>query len=134
MDLSPLQKEKVLKNSLEEALTWKSSVKCDSCHLPMRRGSEVKSLGGTGIFFTMYSQTTSILYFSWAEIGIIGAPSATVPTLTNFRKNKILGSYKTWSIQLLDKVIRANRGINIPTQMPVSKQKVVYRNMTIFYL
>jgi hypothetical protein len=30
----------------------------------MRRGSEVKSLGGTGIFFTIYSQTTSILYFS----------------------------------------------------------------------
>lgn len=65
MDLSPLQKEKVLINSLEgEALMWKSSVKYDSCHLPMRRGSEVKSLGGTGIFFTMYSQTTSILYFS----------------------------------------------------------------------
>lgn len=74
---------------------WKSSVKRDSYHLPMRRGSEVKSLGGTGIFFTMYSQTTSILYFNWAEIGIIGAPSATVPTLTNFRKIKILGSYKT---------------------------------------
>lgn len=27
----------------------------------------------------MYSHTTSILHFNWAEIGITGAPSATVP-------------------------------------------------------
>ena len=27
----------------------------------------------------MYSQITSMLYLSWAEIGMIGAPSATVP-------------------------------------------------------
>ncbi len=47
--------------------------------LPMSRGSEVKSLMGTGIFLTMYSQTTSMLYFSCAEIGMMGAPSATVP-------------------------------------------------------
>uniref|UniRef100_A0A0E9XF51 Uncharacterized protein n=1 Tax=Anguilla anguilla TaxID=7936 RepID=A0A0E9XF51_ANGAN len=47
--------------------------------ITMRRGSEVKSLMGTGIFFTMYSHTTSMLYFSWAEMGMMGAPSATVP-------------------------------------------------------
>ena len=47
-------------------------------------GSEVKSLCGTGIFFMMYSQTTSMLYFSWAEMGITGAPSATVPSM-NFK-------------------------------------------------
>ena len=39
----------------------------------------MKSLMGTGIFLTMYSQTTSMLYFSWAEIGITGDPSAMVP-------------------------------------------------------
>lgn len=39
----------------------------------------MKSRTGTGIFFTMYSHTTSMLYFSWAEIGMMGAPSATVP-------------------------------------------------------
>jgi len=39
----------------------------------------VKSLIGTGIFLVMYSHSTSMLYFSCAEIGIIGAPSATVP-------------------------------------------------------
>lgn len=43
-------------------------------------GSEVKSLKGTGIFFVMYSHKTSILYFNCAEIGITGAPSATVPS------------------------------------------------------
>ena len=59
-----------------------------SYHLPISRGSEVKSLGGTGIFFTMYSQTTSILYFSWAEIGIIGAPSATVPIQQHLERSK----------------------------------------------
>jgi hypothetical protein len=32
-----------------------------------------------GIFFTMYSQMTSILYFSCADIGTTGAPWATVP-------------------------------------------------------
>lgn len=47
--------------------------------LPMSLGSDVKSLMGTGIFLTMYSQTTSMLYFSCAEIGMMGAPSATVP-------------------------------------------------------
>ena len=46
---------------------------------PMSLGSEVKSLTGTGIILVIYSQMTSILYFSWAEIGMIGAPSATVP-------------------------------------------------------
>lgn len=41
----------------------------------------MKSLKGTGIFFVMYSHKTSILYLSCAEIGITGAPSATVPNL-----------------------------------------------------
>ena len=41
----------------------------------------MKSLIGTGIFFSIYSHTTSILYLSWAEIGIMGAPSATVPSI-----------------------------------------------------
>lgn len=45
----------------------------------MSRGSDVKSLTGTGIFLTMYSQTTSMLYFSCADMGMMGAPSATVP-------------------------------------------------------
>ena len=47
--------------------------------LPMSLGSEVKSRMGTGIFLTMYSHTTSMLYLSWAEMGMMGAPSATVP-------------------------------------------------------
>mmetsp|Transcript_7218 Transcript_7218/g.21664 ORF Transcript_7218/g.21664 Transcript_7218/m.21664 type:complete len:201 (+) Transcript_7218:228-830(+) len=42
-------------------------------------GGEVKSLTGTGIFFTMYSLTASMLYLSCAEIGITGLPSAMVP-------------------------------------------------------
>ena len=45
----------------------------------MSLGCDVKSLTGIGIFLQMYSQMTSMLYFSWAEIGMIGAPSATVP-------------------------------------------------------
>lgn len=52
---------------------------CVFFFLPMSLGSDVKSLMGTGIFLTMYSQTTSMLYFSCAEIGMMGAPSATVP-------------------------------------------------------
>lgn len=52
---------------------------CVLFFLPMSLGSDVKSLMGTGIFLTMYSQTTSMLYFSCAEIGMMGAPSATVP-------------------------------------------------------
>lgn len=54
-----------------------------SVYIPISLGSDVKSRKGTGIFFTIYSQTTSMLYFSWAEIGIIGAPSATVPKPTS---------------------------------------------------
>lgn len=34
---------------------------------------------GTGIFFTMYSHTASMLYLSCAEMGTTGAPSAMVP-------------------------------------------------------
>ncbi len=47
--------------------------------LPISLGSEVKSLKGIGILLVMYSQMTSMLYLSWAEIGTTGAPSATVP-------------------------------------------------------
>ena len=49
---------------------------------PMRRGAEMKSRTGTGIFLQMYSQITSMLYFSWAEMGTTGAPSAMVPMAT----------------------------------------------------
>lgn len=42
-------------------------------------GGSIKFLSGMGIFFTIYSHTTSILYFSCAEMGTTGAPSATVP-------------------------------------------------------
>lgn len=41
-------------------------------------GGDTKFLSGIGIFLTMYSHTTSMLYFSCAETGTIGAPSATV--------------------------------------------------------
>ena len=47
--------------------------------LPINLGSDIKSLLGTGIFLTIYSHITSILYLSWADTGIIGAPSAIVP-------------------------------------------------------
>ena len=47
--------------------------------MTMSLGLEVKSLIGMGIFLERYSQITSMLYLSWAEIGMIGAPSATVP-------------------------------------------------------
>ena len=40
-------------------------------------------LTGTGIFLTMYSQTASTLYFSCADIGTIGAPSAIVPWIND---------------------------------------------------
>lgn len=42
-------------------------------------GEAVKSRTGTGILLIMYSATTSILYLSCAEMGTMGAPSATVP-------------------------------------------------------
>ena len=47
--------------------------------MTISRGSEVKFRDGTGIVFTMYSFTASILYFSCAEMGTIGEDSATVP-------------------------------------------------------
>ena len=47
--------------------------------MTMSLGFEVKSLTGMGIFLERYSQITSMLYLSWAEIGMMGAPSATVP-------------------------------------------------------
>mmetsp|Transcript_5957 Transcript_5957/g.20166 ORF Transcript_5957/g.20166 Transcript_5957/m.20166 type:complete len:203 (-) Transcript_5957:370-978(-) len=46
-------------------------------------GGDIKSRTGTGIFFTMYSHTASMLYLSCAEMGTTGAPSAIVPC-TNF--------------------------------------------------
>ncbi len=76
---------------------------------PMSLGSEVKSLTGTGIFFTMYSQTTSMLYFSCAEIGMMGAPSATVPEEKHDTKHHVTltrhsGTHKvTWRITSLKK-------------------------------
>lgn len=51
--------------------------------MTIKRGGEVKSRTGTGIFLVMYSHKTSMLYLSWAEIGITGAPSATVPAKDN---------------------------------------------------
>mmetsp|Transcript_27562 Transcript_27562/g.64317 ORF Transcript_27562/g.64317 Transcript_27562/m.64317 type:complete len:214 (+) Transcript_27562:917-1558(+) len=42
-------------------------------------GSPVKSRTGTGIELVMYSATTSMLYPNCAEMGTIGALSATVP-------------------------------------------------------
>eukprot|EP00732_Lithocolla_globosa_P004646 Lithocolla_globosa_v1_NODE_4389_length_1447_cov_46.732759.p3 type:complete len:213 gc:universal NODE_4389_length_1447_cov_46.732759:512-1150(+) len=42
-------------------------------------GTEEKSRTGMGIFLTMYSHTASMLYLSCAEMGTIGAWSATVP-------------------------------------------------------
>jgi hypothetical protein len=49
-------------------------------------GGEVKFLSGMGIFFTMYSQITSMLYFNWADIGTTGAPSAIVPCSDETKK------------------------------------------------
>lgn len=56
----------------------------------------MKSLRGTGIFLTIYSQITSMLYFNWAEMGTTGAPSATVPinktntwNVKKYRKEKL---------------------------------------------
>ena len=49
--------------------------------MTISRGSEVKSRTGTGIVFTMYSFTASMLYLSCAEMGTIGEDSATVPYL-----------------------------------------------------
>lgn len=57
--------------------------------ITINRGSDVKSLIGTGIFLVMYSHRTSMLYFSCAEIGIIGAPSATVPDFELCKQNYI---------------------------------------------
>jgi hypothetical protein len=41
-------------------------------------GSASKSCLGTGILVQMYSLTASMLYFSWAEMGMMGASRATV--------------------------------------------------------
>lgn len=47
-------------------------------------GVVVKSRMGTGILVTIYSTRASMLYRSWAEMGTMGARSATVP-LTKVR-------------------------------------------------
>mmetsp|Transcript_13683 Transcript_13683/g.32396 ORF Transcript_13683/g.32396 Transcript_13683/m.32396 type:complete len:209 (+) Transcript_13683:738-1364(+) len=52
--------------------------------MTMSLGTEVKSRTGTGTWWQMYSTTTSMLYLSTAEMGMIGAWSATVPA-TNLR-------------------------------------------------
>mmetsp|Transcript_21382 Transcript_21382/g.72420 ORF Transcript_21382/g.72420 Transcript_21382/m.72420 type:complete len:228 (-) Transcript_21382:269-952(-) len=52
--------------------------------MTISRGSEVKSRRGTGTALARYSQTQSTLYFKTAEMGMIGAASATVPA-TNLR-------------------------------------------------
>ena len=53
---------------------------------PISRGSPIKFRSGVGIFLQMYSQMTSMLYLSWAEMGMMGAPSATVPININTEK------------------------------------------------
>ena len=55
------------------------SILANQSPLPISLGCDLKSRSGIGIFRQMYSQITSILYFSWAEIGTTGAPSAIVP-------------------------------------------------------
>lgn len=65
-------------------------------NLPISLGSEEKSLRGTGIFFVIYSHTTSILYFNCADIGMMGAPSAMVPEIKpkyKYRNFQILKKY-----------------------------------------
>mmetsp|Transcript_49063 Transcript_49063/g.98716 ORF Transcript_49063/g.98716 Transcript_49063/m.98716 type:complete len:221 (-) Transcript_49063:12-674(-) len=52
--------------------------------ITMSLGTEVKSRTGTGTLWQMYSTTTSMLYLSTAEMGMMGAWSATVPA-TNLR-------------------------------------------------
>ena len=47
--------------------------------MTIKRGSDVKSRGGIGIRLTIYSLIASMLYFNWAEIGMMGAEAATVP-------------------------------------------------------
>lgn len=47
-------------------------------------GGEVKSRTGTGMRLTMYSHTASTLYFSWAEMGTMGAFSAMVPLMKSW--------------------------------------------------
>ncbi len=44
-----------------------------------RRGVAAKSRLGTGTQQAMYCATMSMLYPSWADTGMMGAPSATVP-------------------------------------------------------
>mmetsp|Transcript_20576 Transcript_20576/g.71215 ORF Transcript_20576/g.71215 Transcript_20576/m.71215 type:complete len:223 (-) Transcript_20576:326-994(-) len=51
--------------------------------MTMSRGSDAKSRAGVGMAWARYSQTASTLYLSTAEMGMMGAASATVPA-TNF--------------------------------------------------
>ncbi len=46
--------------------------------MTISRGSVSKLWLGTGILVQMYSLTASMLYFSWAEMGMMGASLATV--------------------------------------------------------
>src|ERR1700737_3444373 len=56
--------------------------------MTMRRGSDVKSLGGIGIRLTIYSLMASILYLSCAEMGMMGAELATVPVVNIAQQGK----------------------------------------------
>ena len=56
--------------------------------IPVNLGAAVKSRIGTGILFTIKSHKTSRLKPICADIGIIGAVSATVPAGNNY-KNRI---------------------------------------------
>mmetsp|Transcript_18228 Transcript_18228/g.38053 ORF Transcript_18228/g.38053 Transcript_18228/m.38053 type:complete len:255 (+) Transcript_18228:1851-2615(+) len=51
--------------------------------ITIMRGDETKSRTGTGTFLIRYSTTMSMLYLSCAEMGITGAPCATVPRMNS---------------------------------------------------
>ena len=53
-------------------------------------GGTFRALSGTGKYSHIYCNTHSMLYFSWAEIGIIGAFSAIVPFMNVFISSKFL--------------------------------------------
>ena len=91
-------------------------------HSPISLGLDEKSLKGIGIFFTMYSHTTSILYLSWADIGIIGAPSATVP-----EKQR-----KVTLAMTLHRTLAYARS-NVWTQIQVNERKQIARNSKTWY-
>jgi hypothetical protein len=60
-------------------------------HLQLRQGM-LTHLTGTGIFFTKYSHTASMLYLSWAEMGTTGASAAMVPAMKACQGTDIMHS------------------------------------------